>query len=36
MGARFWNVTEAEIAADYPAHRYAVEPYQTQIGRAHV
>jgi hypothetical protein len=31
MGTQFWNVTEAEIAADYPAHRYAVQPYRTLI-----
>jgi hypothetical protein len=28
MRAQFWNVTEAEKRADYPAHRYAVAPYR--------
>jgi hypothetical protein len=33
MWAQFWNVTDAEKRADYPAHRYAVAPY-LQILRA--
>lgn len=33
MRAQFWNVTDAEKRADYPAHRYAVAPYR-QILRA--
>jgi hypothetical protein len=31
MGIQYWKVTEAEIDADYPAHRYAVEPYLTLL-----
>jgi hypothetical protein len=29
--ARFWNTTAAETVAAYPAHRYAVHPYQAFI-----
>ena len=31
MSVQFWNVTEAEIGTDYPAHRHAIDPYRTYL-----
>jgi hypothetical protein len=31
MSVQFWNVTEAEISTDFPAHRYAIDPYRTYL-----
>jgi hypothetical protein len=36
MSTQFWKVTDAEISAVYPAHRYALEPYRPFLRAAEI